>query len=197
MQSLLLAAVLLIVGFQVMLMGLRGRRDLGEPQAARRSALPRARPGAGRGAHSGCAGRLGHVVEASAMSQWMGWGLRWWARLLAISFVCFALLEITSRVFFRYYSPITGHNTTATWRITWTNRAHNGTAPELPCLSKCSIRCWDGRTDHPSETPVLCLMQTESRLIRMVRAVQQTIRTAGPTRSGSSLSATRLRLDRR
>jgi hypothetical protein len=51
--------------------------------------------------------------------------------LLAISFVCFALLEITSRVFFRYYSPITGHNTTATWRITWTHRAHDGTTPEL------------------------------------------------------------------
>jgi len=66
------------------------------------------------------------------MSRWVEWGLRWWARLLAISLVCFALLEITSRIFFRYYSPITGHNTTATWRIAWTNRAHNGTAPELP-----------------------------------------------------------------
>src|SRR4029077_2584602 len=72
-----------------------------------------------------------HVVETSPMRNWMTRGLRWWAHVLAISLVCFALLEITSRIFFRYYGPITGHNTTATWRIAWMNRAHNGMGPEL------------------------------------------------------------------
>jgi hypothetical protein len=62
----------------------------------------------------------------------MARGLRWWASLLAISLVCFVLLEITSRIFFRYSGPITGHNTAATWRISWMKRAHNGTGPELP-----------------------------------------------------------------
>jgi hypothetical protein len=65
------------------------------------------------------------------MSSWLTRGLRLWASVLAISLVCFVLLEITSRIFFRYSGPITGHNTTATWRISWVNRAHNGSATEL------------------------------------------------------------------
>ena len=40
-QSLILSAVLMIVGFQVLLIGLVSRRDLRQPQAARGPALPR------------------------------------------------------------------------------------------------------------------------------------------------------------
>ena len=66
------------------------------------------------------------------MSPWMTRGLRGWANVLAFGLVCFVLLEITSRIFFRYSGSLTGHNTTATWRINWMNRAHNETGPELP-----------------------------------------------------------------
>ena len=83
-------------------------------------------------------------------------GLRWWASVLAISFVCFALLEITSRIFFRYYGPITGHNTTATWRITWMNRAHNGVGPALPLPLEMydPLLGWKNRPSFSNDGPL-------------------------------------------
>ena len=80
LQSLILSAVLMIVGFQVILIGLLADVISGEPQAARGSRLPRAlaraaeTPGAHRGPHRrrphGGARRRGHRAPLGALTTW-------------------------------------------------------------------------------------------------------------------------------
>ena len=81
---------------------------------------------------------------------------RWLGRLLAIGVISFALLEIASRILFRYVPSLASHNTDAAWRLIWANRRHDAGTWEFyaPLEMHDPLLGWKNRPNFRNRGPL-------------------------------------------